>query len=1013
MRKSTLGVLLSLLLIACPVLAQDQRGSIQGVVKDNSGAVLPGANVEARSEAGAVASTVTDSNGAFRFPSLAPGTYEVTASLQGFSSAKLGDIPVSLGQTKTIELGLAVGGVTEKVQVTAEPPLIDTKQSGRQTTIRAEQIDLLPHNRDFTSLVTQAPGVNLEFKSGNGIMIDGASSAENRYIVDGMETTEMVHGQSGKNVLADFVEEVQIKSTGYPAEFGGSTGGVINVITKSGTDRFSGDVLTYWQGSALQSSPNQTLRLKLTNANQDEYITYPKDHYTRTEPGFAIGGPISKGRAWFYGAYQPSLISTDRSVTPASAGNPNETVNFNQNQKEQFQYIVASQTTQISDKLRTRVAFNNSWRKLEGLLPSQAGTDNPATSYTKGTRNPNWSLSGNADYVLSPSLFVSARIGRYVQDTHDFNVPDLPRFVFASQNLGMPGVPAEFQHPTNYANILTNSAITQDTLTRNFAQFDATWYAHAAGDHQIKGGVQIDRRNENIVSGDQKNTVTLEWGSVYDPTKPTGAFGFYHVRSNRVLPKAGFITQGNESSNLTGLFIQDTWALNSRLTVNLGLRTENENIPAYQNDSTNFLGANPIKFGFGDKLAPRLGFAYDVAGDGKTKVYGSWGIFYDIFKLELPRGSFGGEKWVEYYYTLDTPNFTTLIDGANCPPACPGTFLDSVDERLPSLNPGDVMGTIKPMRSQELSFGFERQLGPTMAFSARYVHKQLDRGIEDTGDIVGSDEHYIIGNPGEGPTATFNIDPVTGYATYAGSSGKYVEPKPTRYYNSMELALEKRISNNWYLRGSYTLSRDHGNYPGLAESDEATGTPRSDPNVGRLFDYPFIALNGKGQPLDGPFATDRTHQVKISALYMFKFGTSVGANQYVASGTPITRVASILAGHNYPLFYNDRGSDGRTPAYFQTDFYIQHELKVGGNRRLVLSMNVLNLFDRRATTDRWPTIRRTGTTLNFDENAFVQGQVNIQSLIDAGAYKNPDPRFLQDFRYQTERQARVGVKFSF
>ena len=243
MRKSTLGVLLSLLLLAWPALAQEQKGAIQGVVKDNSGAVLPGATVEAKSSTGAVVATTTDGNGVYRFPALAVGTYEVTASMQGFATYKFPGVPVRLGDLKNVDLTLGVGGLSEAVQVSAEAPLIDVKQSTKATSIRAEQIDLLPHNRDFTSLITQAAGANFEPKfSGTanytGISIDGASAAENRYVMDGMETTDIVHGQNGKNLLADFVEEVQIKSSGYEVEYGGSTGGVVNVVTKSGSDNF-------------------------------------------------------------------------------------------------------------------------------------------------------------------------------------------------------------------------------------------------------------------------------------------------------------------------------------------------------------------------------------------------------------------------------------------------------------------------------------------------------------------------------------------------------------------------------------------------------------------------------------------------------------------------------------------------------------------------------------------------------------------------------------------------------
>jgi hypothetical protein len=187
-------------------------------------------------------------------------------------------------------------------------------------------------------------------------------------------------------------------------------------------------------------------------------------------------------------------------------------------------------------------------------------------------------------------------------------------------------------------------------------------------------------------------------------------------------------------------------------------------------------------------------------------------------------------------------------------------LLATTNFRLPSLNPGDVQPSIKPMRSQEAAVGFEQQLGNVMAGSVRYIHKQLDRGIEDTGAIDADDnELYTIANPGEGLTATYNLGEFGAY--YAGSSGQYVLPKPTRNYNAVEFTLEKRLSNSWFFRGSYTLSKLSGNYPGLAESDE---NGRSDPNVGRMYDYPIEMYNGNGKPLDDarhrPYALPQTER---------------------------------------------------------------------------------------------------------------------------------------------------------
>src|SRR6476646_6174594 len=259
MRKRVFAALLAITLGAWPARAQEQRGSIEGVVKDSSGAVLPGVTVEAKSPSSGVLSTTSNETGNFRFPSVLPGTYEVSASIAGFKPTKVADVEVKLGSMKSVEFSMQLASVSENVTVTAESPIVDVKSSGKSTNIRAEQVSLLPHNRDFTSLVTQAPGVNSESKSA-GVMIDGAAAAENRYVIDGIETTNIVGGLSGQNLLADFIEEVQVKSTGYPAEYGGSTGGVINVLTKSGTNNIHGSGSLFFQGSSLTAANNQTLR---------------------------------------------------------------------------------------------------------------------------------------------------------------------------------------------------------------------------------------------------------------------------------------------------------------------------------------------------------------------------------------------------------------------------------------------------------------------------------------------------------------------------------------------------------------------------------------------------------------------------------------------------------------------------------------------------------------------------------------------------------------------------------
>ncbi len=315
-----------------------------------------------------------------------------------------------------------------------------------------------------------------------------------------------------------------------------------------------------------------------------------------------------------------------------------------------------------------------------------------------------------------------------------------------------------------------------------------------------------------------------------------------------------FGTLGEVNVNNLGLFFQDAWTVNNKLTLNLGIRTEREDVPSYREN------LNGIEFSFADKLAPRAGFAYDVAGDGKWKIYGSWGVFYDTMKLELPRGAFGGDVWDEEYYTLDTLDWNLILatgaDGLK-----PGRFLEVVDFRIPSNDPscpecGAIDPDLKPFKQQEFVAGIDHEISPRVAVSARYVHKQVDRAIEDVGVIVpGVGEVFFIANPGEGTATTINADDCP---TCPGL------PEIRRDYDALELKLNKRFSDNWQFLGSYTFARLDGNYPGLASSDEIA---RVSPNVTRLFDGLVMAFDQNGQPVYGGLNTERPHQIKLLGSY--------------------------------------------------------------------------------------------------------------------------------------------------
>jgi len=341
--------------------------------------------------------------------------------------------------------------------------------------------------------------------------------------------------------------------------------------------------------------------------------------------------------------------------------------------------------------------------------------------------------------------------------------------------------------------------------------------------------------------------------------------------------------------------------------------------------------------------------------------------------------------------------FDTLASAASCPPACPGTLLRGpIDFRHPSLGEGYVEPDLKPMKSQEFSAGFEHQLSPVMALSARYVHKWVSTAIEDIGTVdAQGNELYIIGNPGFGITSLAWSDPLTDL------------PKAKRDYDSIEFAFTKNFSNNWYLRGSYLWSRLYGNYSGLSQSDE---NGRTSPNVGRLYDYPIMMFDKTGKPAYGPLGTDRPNQFKAQFIYQFGFGTSVGLNEYVSSGIPRTREISVIPPNLFPMQYESRGSDGRMPMYSQTDLSLQHAFKLGGSKSLQLELNVDNLFNQGTATNYFQTLSASGQGILFDETEFYSGKVNFDPLVAAVA---KDPRFLMDSGFQAPISARFGVRFLF
>ena len=994
-RASFIGLLAALLAVASApaVFAQETTGAIHGVARDPGGGVLPGVTVQLKGPVGTI-TAVTDEQGVYRFPRLPPGKYEVMMSLDGFRPFTR-TVELTVGSTIEVDAALRLATLKETVEVSAAPLAIDVTSSSAGTTIPRERIALVPRGRDFTDVVSQAPGASDESQAG-GISIDGSSGSENRFVIDGIDTTSPQVGTNAVPMRARFMEEVQVKSAGYAAEYGGSTGGVINAITRSGTNNWSGEFVLQFDIDEFAGSPRPILLDSLETADS-VYVDPIKDDETRVDPGFLVSGPVWRDRLWFFGAYQPGIRSTTRTVAFSNG----VTNSFDQDYR--IDYGAANVSGRAGSQLLFRAGANFSPFETDRSLPPQSGRSSltSAEDWIRGEEGDSRTFSGSVDYLANTQLAISARAGRFVTDQMSTGVefPDLiHNFSTTSTPAGIAALPPEFREQPGFtSDVLVTDATARDEYIRDFFGVDATWYVSGLGSHQLKVGYQTEKISNDVLSGYNADRILYYAGRPY--TIPStgeqvqGEFGYFRLLN--------ISTQGAVESRNDALFIQDTWRVLPRLTLNVGLRAEHERIPNFGDRGVE----NPIEFGFDEKLAPRLGFAYDATGDGRTKLYGSYGKYYDVMKYELPRGSFGGDKWVDYFFRWDSPDWTAN-SAASCAtgtntiderPACPaGTFIEALDRRFNSAENLDetVEPDLKPMEEDEFQIGALRELDwQNVVVGARYIHKELIRTIEDVGIIVpGVGEQFFIANPGEGISLTLADPGVPNF------------PKAERQYDALELTFQRRLRNRWALIANYTLSRLYGNYSGLASSDE---DGRTSPNVNRFFDHIENTFDRHGNPVLGRLGTDRPHRFSTQFVYLFDWGTSVAVNQTLMSGIPISEEANVSA--NVPFFPFGRGNLGRTEMLSQTDLKLTHTVPLF-NSNLQFEMTVLNLFDQDAVTRRYNN--RTVSALPLSTQQFFAGSWDYQTLL----HENPDildVKFNQPDEFQMRRQVRFGFNWRF
>lgn len=1025
-------VMIGMLLIAgVPAFGQEVTGNIQGKVTDPSGAVVQGATVELITEQRTF-TTTTDAEGGYQFQLIRPGMHRMRVTASGFGTQERTDVALELGRNLGVNWELQVVGAGEVVDVTtSSEPIVDITSTKIATNVTKEEFDLIPKTLNFSSVINVAPGVRQEDKSA-GFTVDGASGAENVFILDGVEVTRVEDGQLGstKNVPFDFVREVQIKSAGYEAEFAGATGGVINVVTRSGQNDYHGEVRFEFQNDALTAAPNPILRLNPNDQSIAEYYnpSYREDEFSFFAPVLSLNGPLAKDKAWFYASWAPQFTTVRENVQLVTYQGLTPTI-LGQRQVEEkttFNYYFGRVDYSPWDKLQTYVSFIGSPVKTEGRLIGGALNEvgsrplfEDQRHQFKGGFTPSWNLAAAATWNATDALVFSFRGGRtYLNDKGgNYDIP-----------IGQPYYRIQVPCPAGTFNCpsgtttggeynTTNRTTVFNVTTRTNFNVDATYITRFFDQqHIIKGGYQLNRLSNKVDEGFTGGLFDFYFDRARGGVR--GDYGYYRL--------IDFGTRGDVNSRAQAIFIQDAWTVHPRLTLNLGLRMEHEFLPTFPIDPTfhptidpsRLAGApdRPIEFGWRDKLAPRIGVAWDVLGDQRLKIYGSFGVFYDTMKYELPRGSFGGDRYLLSYYTLDTLDFTQISMGNLI-----GTQIgETLDFRVPSSlspEPGEQPGidpNLDPTRQHEFTVGGDWAFNNNLVFGVRFTRKELDRTIEDVGrHDADFNEIYTIGNPGYG--ATQNTE---WFAPIAA-------PKAVREYTGLEFRLDKRFSNNWYGNVTYLWSKLYGNYTGLASADEVTyttGQGRSSPNVNRYWDFPTLLFTATGEETLGRLPTDRPHTLKAYGGYKFKWWgmeTDVSGAQLAYSGTPVTTRAEVLYAEHIPF---GRGDLGRTEAFTQTDLLISHSWGITERVRIKGSFNVLNLWDERNESVRYELLSAVGYDLAIEHFDLSTPEAAYNEYFNIGRERllqlhqqdgKIDPRFNLPTIFQSPRAARfaIGVEF--
>ncbi|MGC9983464.1 MAG: TonB-dependent receptor [Polyangia bacterium] len=972
-------------LLAVPIsaTASPTTGAIVGRVVDrDTHQPLDGVTVVASGPQGDQA-ILTDAKGQYELRGLAIGDYLV----RFFRGAVAIEHSAKVLMDQTVRVNARLPAAPEAVQtiaVTQRAPAIDVGSTRVGTTLTPEFAANVPNSLSLSGLLEKTPGA---YSDPVGLSLSGGTGLENVYYLDGLNVTALRDGALGINPLVPFLEEVEVVSGGYDAEYGRALGGAVNMATKSGTNEWHGSAFSFVAPGDLSGSQQRIVSrsTSLTGVTEPDYTT---------NIGAEVGGPIIKDKLFIWVGYSPEIIRThlvqyaDKFVehVDPTTGQPDGTQANNPDGTPMtvplYQRSYAGETTNqhYAGKLTWKPTPEQTLSLgLYGIYSQQEYMRGANMDYLAGMSNEK-TRTNDITARWTAAFFqrrwrLDATLGMHIEQ-YDRRSP----FQDAEQisDINWANSPSLAQFNPNVAGQCVDNAATgfQSCPVQNYqsggygvmrsieayrlaGQFKSTNIFHAGGLHELKYGFdgEFVRYQDAVWNSGPDGGRASVW--MYpDNTYLLSLFRLppgVHLSDVSLSQLPEYyqdVIQATTKQYNTAVFVQESYSPLSNLTINLGVRWETQYLQDYLDNEALFLKYN---------IAPRVGVIFDPSKEGRSKIFAHYGRYYESIPMTLTDRGFGGEGSL-----LSTGPTTSLAD------AQPAQALS-----------GDMLTVQKGLKgsyNDEVVVGGQYEVLRDLVAGATLIYRWLGRAIEDM---------YDPANPNDGPTMLGNP---------AGAK---------RVYEAVQFTANKRFAQRWFFAGSYTLSRLYGNYVGLYDADN----DQRDPNLSTQYDVPGIMVNRSG-----PLPNDRPHLIRLDGYYTYPFVRSsltAGLGFVGRSGQPLSALGSFQSPEDYDSFILPRGSMGRTPFVTRFDLHLGYRRSLPGKLGIEAFLDIFNLFDQR-------TVLTQDQLYTADIVTPITGgnKADLKGLITSDANGNlvpatKNPNFLMPTSYQAPISGRLGVRVFF